>query len=86
MNNTIKLQLDKHHAKFATQEVAAGKYKDANELIIEADEQPNQNETRQKLRQKLQKGIDSGFAEDWDFEEWLKEVKLKYKTHGPTHQ
>lgn len=86
MNNTIKLYLDKLHAKFATQEVAAGKYKDANELIIEADEQPTQNETRQKLRQELQKGIDSGFVEDWDFDQWLKEVKQKYKTNEPTLQ
>jgi hypothetical protein len=30
---------------------------------------------------RLQKGIDSGFVEDWDFEEWLKKVKQKYKTN-----
>lgn len=44
------------------------------------------NEADNKLVTELQKGIDSGFVEDWDFNEWLKEVNQKYKTKKNTHR
>lgn len=44
------------------------------------------NEADNKLVTELQKGIDSGFVEDWDFDKWLKEVNQKYKTKENTHR
>lgn len=51
-----------------------------NQSLFERKEADN------KLVTELQKGIDSGFVEDWDFNEWLKEVNQKYETKENTHR
>jgi antitoxin ParD1/3/4 len=60
--------------------VDSGRYNSASDVVraglrmLEAEE-----EKLQRLRAELQKGIDSGFIEDFDFDEFLADMNSKHR-------
>lgn len=57
----------------------SGKYKDLNAVIQEAISLFDKKQAEDILEAELQKGIDSGIDQNFDYQEWLNEVKQRFK-------
>jgi len=79
MPRNTSVVLSDHFNDFITKAVESGRYNSASDVVraglrmLEAEE-----EKLQRLREELQKGIDSGFIEDFDFDEFLNRM---YSSH-----
>jgi antitoxin ParD1/3/4 len=71
--------LSDHFLEFAERKVREGRYASASEVVraglrlLESEE-----EKIEALRREIQKGIDSGPAEPFDFDEFIVEMKRKH--------
>jgi len=81
MPRNTSVVLSDHFNDFITKAVESGRYNSASDVVraglrmLEAEE-----EKLQRLRAELQKGIDSGFIEDFDFDEFLAEKNANHCT------
>ncbi|WP_320176731.1 type II toxin-antitoxin system ParD family antitoxin [Roseovarius pacificus] len=73
MPRNTSVVLSDHFNDFITRAVESGRYSSASDVVraglrmLEAEE-----EKLERLRAEVQKGIDSGFIEDFDFDEFLR--------------
>jgi antitoxin ParD1/3/4 len=80
MPRNTSVVLSDHFNEFITRAVESGRYNSASDVVraglrmLEAEE-----EKLQRLRAELQKGIDSGFIEDFDFDEFLADMNAKHR-------
>jgi antitoxin ParD1/3/4 len=80
MPRNTSVVLSDHFNDFITRAVESGRYNSASDVVraglrmLEAEE-----EKLQRLRAELQKGIDSGFIEDFDFDEFLADMNAKHR-------
>ncbi|WP_306151415.1 type II toxin-antitoxin system ParD family antitoxin [Roseovarius sp. MMSF_3281] len=80
MPRNTSVVLSDHFNDFITKAVESGRYNSASDVVraglrmLEAEE-----EKLQRLRAELQKGIDSGFIEDFDFDEFLADMNAKHR-------
>ena len=80
MPRNTSVVLSDHFNDFITKAVESGRYNSASDVVraglrmLEAEE-----EKLQRLREELQKGIDSGFIEDFDFDELLADMNSKHR-------
>ncbi|WP_294619065.1 type II toxin-antitoxin system ParD family antitoxin [uncultured Roseovarius sp.] len=80
MPRNTSVVLSDHFNDFITKAVESGRYNSASDVVraglrmLEAEE-----EKLQRLREELQKGIDSGFIEDFDFDEFLADMNSKHR-------
>ena len=80
MPRNTSVVLSDHFNEFITKAVESGRYNSASDVVraglrmLEAEE-----EKLQRLRAELQKGIDSGFIEDFDFDEFLADMNAKHR-------
>lgn len=81
MPRNTSVVLSDHFNEFITKAVESGRYNSASDVVraglrmLEAEE-----EKLQRLRAELQKGLDSGFIEDFDFDEFLADMNAKHCT------
>ena len=80
MPRNTSVVLSDHFNEFITKAVESGRYNSASDVVraglrmLEAEE-----EKLQRLRAELQKGIDSGFIENFDFDEFLADMNAKHR-------
>jgi len=80
MPRNTSVVLSDHFNDFITKAVESGRYNSDSDVVraglrmLEAEE-----EKLQRLRAELQKGIDSGFIEDFDFDEFLADMNAKHR-------
>lgn len=80
MPRNTSVVLSDHFNDFITKAVESGRYSSASDVVraglrmLEAEE-----EKLERLRAEVQKGIDSGFIEDFDFDEFLAEMNAKHR-------
>ncbi|GGO55299.1 antitoxin ParD1/3/4 [Roseovarius pacificus] len=80
MPRNTSVVLSDHFNDFITRAVESGRYSSASDVVraglrmLEAEE-----EKLERLRAEVQKGIDSGFIEDFDFDEFLAEMNAKHR-------
>jgi antitoxin ParD1/3/4 len=80
MPRNTSVVLSDHFNEFITKAVDSGRYNSASDVVraglrmLEVEE-----EKLQRLRAELQKGIDSGFVEDFDFDEFLADMNAKHR-------
>lgn len=61
--------------EFAQRKVASGEFGSTSEVVREAMRRyVAEDDRRQLLRRELQKGLDSGIAEDFDFDKFIEET------------
>lgn len=76
MARNTSVVLSDHFNDFITRAVESGRYASASDVVraglrmLEMEE-----EKLERLRVELQKGLDSGFIEDFDFDEFLAEKR-----------
>ena len=79
MPRNTSVVLSDHFNDFITKAVESGRYSSASDVVraglrmLELEEQK-----LERLRAELQKGIDSGFAEDFDLDDFLAEMHAKH--------
>jgi antitoxin ParD1/3/4 len=78
MSKTIEIMLDEHCTLAVQNALTSGKYKNAVAVVHEAIALFEQKQAEETLMAELQKGIDSGFVEDFDFKQWLAEKNKKH--------
>ena len=71
MSKTIEITLDEHCTQAIENAMTSGQYTDHNAVIHEALALLEKKQAEDLLRAEIQKGTDSGFEENWNFEEWL---------------
>lgn len=71
MSKTIEITLDEHCTDALEKAMSSGNYTDHNSVIHEAIALFEKKQAEDLLRAEIQRGIDSGFEENWNFEEWL---------------
>jgi antitoxin ParD1/3/4 len=80
MARNTSVVLSDHFNDFITRAVESGRYASASDVVraglrmLEMEE-----EKLERLRAELQKGLDSGFIEDFDFDEFLAEMHAKHR-------
>ena len=81
MSKNTSVTLGNHFEDFVQNRISAGRYKNASEVIraglrlLEVEE-----DKVAALRQAIQEGIDSGIAEDFKPEQFLKDLKAEKAT------
>ena len=84
MAQTMNVSLTTHFEKLVQRLVDSGRYNSRSEVVrdglrlLEEQEQVRQWKL-QELRRLIQEGIDSGEAEPWDVEAFLKEAHDRYE-------
>ena len=83
MNKENTILLSGYFEEFVKQQIASGRYKDANE-VISAGLRLLENEDHRaaELQYAIQEGIDSGIAHDFDAQKHLQYLKEKSKNNG----
>ena len=76
MSKTIEITLDDHCASFLSKESLKGK--SANEVVHQAIKLFEKKQAEEVLIEELQKGMDSGFVENWSFDEWIKHKNAQH--------
>jgi putative addiction module CopG family antidote len=71
MSKTIKVTLDDHCTLAIENALTSGKYQNATAVVQEAIALFEKKQAEETLVAELQKGIDSGFVEDFNFDHWL---------------
>jgi antitoxin ParD1/3/4 len=82
MENNIPIVLDAHSEQFIAQQIQNGNYSTASEVVRDAlqllEEQEINNDELDKL---LEEGVQSGFIENFDWNEFKEKMKKKYSGH-----
>ncbi|NGM62366.1 type II toxin-antitoxin system ParD family antitoxin [Sphingobacterium sp. SGG-5] len=82
MKNT-SISLGDYFHQFVSSQIAAGRYKNASEVIRAGLRLLEDEESKiTALRNAIQEGIDSGIAHDFDRDKHLQELKAKRKCNG----
>lgn len=82
MAQNTSISLGSYFESFVKGRISKGRYKNASEVIRAGLRLLEEHENKvQALKDAIQEGIDSGIAEDFDADEFLKELKAR-KNNG----
>jgi antitoxin ParD1/3/4 len=83
MSKNTSITLGSHFDDFVQGSISAGRYKNASEVIRAGLRLLEEEENKVvALKQAIQEGIDSGFVEDFDPEQYLKDLKAQRSSNG----
>jgi antitoxin ParD1/3/4 len=83
MGRNTSISLGNYFEDFIKSRIAEGRYKNASEVIRAGLRLLEEQEKKvQVLRIAIQEGIDSGINEDFDADEFLKELKARKYNNG----
>ena len=83
MSKNTSISLGSYFDQFVNKQVSAGRYKNVSEVIRAGLRLLEDEETKViSLRNEIQKGIDSGIANDYDPIKHLHELKARRKKNG----
>lgn len=78
MGRSTSISLGNYFEDFVRNQTSSGRYKNASEVIRAGLRLLEERENKiEALRKEIQKGLDSGIAEDFDPDKFLKELKAK---------
>jgi antitoxin ParD1/3/4 len=82
MTMATSYSIGKHFEAFIERLIASGRYSTASEIIRDGLRMIEEREQRREdklewLRAEIQKGLDSGPAEEVDIKEWIADVKRR---------
>jgi antitoxin ParD1/3/4 len=82
MTMATSYSIGKHFEAFIERLIASGRYSTASEIIRDGLRVIEEREQRREaklewLRAEIQKGLDSGPAEEVDIKEWIEDVKRR---------
>ena len=83
MSKNTSITLGNHFESFVQNSISAGRYKNASEVIRAGLRLLEEEEDKvAALKQAIQEGIDSGIAEDFEPEQFLKNLKAQRSANG----
>jgi len=83
MGRNTSISLGNYFESFVKSRIAEGRYKNASEVIRAGLRLLEERENKvQALKNAIQEGIDSGINEDFDADEFLKELKARKNNNG----
>lgn len=83
MGRNTSISLGDHFESFVKSRVSEGRYKNASEVIRAGLRLLEERENKVRaLKNAIQEGIDSGMNEDFDADEFLKELKARKRNNG----
>ena len=81
MSKNTSITLGSYFDEFVKSQISIGRFKNVSEVVRAGLRLLEDEETKiEALRREIQKGIDSGIAQDFNPEEHLKELKAKHST------
>ena len=79
-SKNTSIALGKPFTDFARRKVESGEFGSTSEVVRVAMRQYMAEEAKvEALRREIQKGLDSGPAKEFDFDEFLREMRANYK-------
>ena len=83
MGKNTSITLGNHFETFVQSRISIGRYKNASEVIRAGLRLLEEEESKVvALKQAIQEGIESGFEEDFDPEQFLQKLKAERSTNG----
>ena len=83
MSKNTSVTLGNHFEDFVQNRISTGRYKNASEVIRAGLRLLEEEEDKvAALKQAIQEGIDSGIAEDFEPEQFLKDLKAQRSANG----
>lgn len=83
MGRNTSISLGNYFENFVKSRIREGRYKNASEVIRAGLRLLEEREDKvQALKNAIQEGMDSGVNEDFDAEEFLKELKVRQHNNG----
>ena len=83
MSQNTSITLGNHFEDFVQNRISSGRYKNTSEVIRAGLRLLEEEEDRvTALRHAIQEGIDSGIAEDFEPEQFLKNLKTQRSSNG----
>lgn len=83
MGRNTSISLGNYFESFVQSQINEGRYKNASEVIRAGLRLLEERENKvQALKNAIQEGIDSGINEDFDADEFLKELKARKRKDG----
>ncbi|RJY08765.1 type II toxin-antitoxin system ParD family antitoxin [Aurantiacibacter aquimixticola] len=83
MGKNTSISLGDHYEDYARRKVASGEFASVSEVIRDALRRSEERDAKiAALDVALQDGLDSGPAEPFDFDHFLKEMRANYKAEG----
>lgn len=83
MSKNTSITLGNHFDDFVQSRISAGRYKNASEVIRAGLRLLEEEEDKvAALKKAIQEGIDSGIAEDFEPEQFLKNLKAQRSSNG----
>ena len=83
MSKNTSITLGNHFEDFVQSRISAGRYKNASEVIRAGLRLLEEEEDKVvALKQAIQEGIDSGFVEDFDPDQYLQHLKAQRSING----
>lgn len=83
MGRSTSISLGNYFESFVKSRITEGRYKNASEVIRAGLRLLEERENKvQALKNAIQEGMDSGINEDFDADEFLKELKARKRSNG----